>query len=368
MQSLFNVPKGIYLLSHSVGCLPTLAEKHFTENYLSSWKISGGDAWPSWLSVIDSFNLELTKLLGGNADDFCPQSNLSSGLTKYLTAMPVVKTRNKVLMHGSAFPSMGFVVKCLEQFGYELVLIDESFSPTDLNVWQEHLTADVAATLITHVHSNTGVVSPVADIAKLCREKDIKVMVDVAQSAGIIPINLGDWNADVVFGSCVKWLCGGPGAGFMWINPATLKTLLPIDAGWFSHENPFEFDIRHFDYAASAKRFWGGTPSIAPYALAQGSLLQINQIGVDAIYAHNRLLLNTVLEAAQPWLCHNIDLANNGGTLCLSFEQSVADKVEDKLQQLSAYIDRRNNTIRISFHIYNTLDEAQQVAEIFSKL
>ena len=110
MQSLFNVPEGIYLLSHSVGCLPTLGEKHLLENYLSSWKTSGGDAWPNWLGVIDNFNQELAKMLGANPDDFCPQSNLSSGLTKYLTAMPLNKSKNKILMHGSAFPSMGFVV------------------------------------------------------------------------------------------------------------------------------------------------------------------------------------------------------------------------------------------------------------------
>jgi hypothetical protein len=60
MQQDFNLPQGIYLLSHSVGCLAKQAETQLTESYLSSWKLSGGEA-----------------------KDYCPQNNISSGLTKY---------------------------------------------------------------------------------------------------------------------------------------------------------------------------------------------------------------------------------------------------------------------------------------------
>lgn len=365
MQQDFNLPQGIYLLSHSVGCLPKQAEKQLAEGYLSSWKTSGGDAWPQWLEIIDGFCKELSRMLGGKAEDYCPQSNLSSGLTKYLMSLPFNKNKNKILMHASAFPSMGFVVQCLKGFGYELKLIDQQHSPRDLTIWQEHLTSDVAAALITHVHSNTGLLSPVGDIADLCREAGILTMVDVAQSAGIVPITIADWQADVVFGSCVKWLCGGPGAGFMWLNPRHMSELKPMDVGWFSHENPFEFDIEHFAYANSARRFWGGTPSVAPYALALGSIKQLNQTGVDVIYQHNRQLLGTVLSAAQPWLKNTLSLPQLGGTLCMEFDKRVTDNLERKLDQLGAYFDRRGNTLRLSFHIYNTEQEAKQVAHLF---
>jgi selenocysteine lyase/cysteine desulfurase len=207
--------------------------------------------------------------------------------------------------------------------------------------------------------------SPVADIAALCGEADILAMVDVAQSAGVIPITIPDWQVDVVFGSCVKWLCGGPGAGFMWLNPKQLSKLHPMDVGWFSHETPFEFDIEHFSYANNARRFWGGTPAVAPFAMALGSIKQLNQIGVDVIHQHNRQLLGIVLAAAQPNLKNAISLPQWGGTLCLQFDQSVTDDIERKLQQLSAYFDRRGNTLRLSFHIYNTEQEAKQVAQLF---
>jgi kynureninase len=365
MPERFHVPQGVYLLSHSVGCLPKTSESQVAEDYLSVWKTSGGDAWPQWLDIIDGFCTELSLMLGGAAKDYCPQSNLSSGLTKYLMSMPLNKNKNKILMHASAFPSMGFVVQCLKGFGYELKLINEQDSPCDLAIWQQHLSDDVAAALITHVHSNTGLLSPVGDIAKLCRSAGILAMVDVAQSAGVMPISIPDWQVDVVFGSCVKWLCGGPGAGFMWLNPQHLVELSPMDVGWFSHENPFEFDIEHFAYANTAKRFWGGTPSVAPFAMAQGSIKLMNKIGLETIYRHNRHLLGIVLAAAQPYLITPISLPHWGGTLCLQLEPALTDKIALRLQQQGAYFDRRGNTLRLSLHIYNTEQEAQQVAQFF---
>lgn len=379
MQQLFNLPKGVYLLSHSVGCLPTLAQKHLQQDYLDSWREQGGDAWPKWLDILQGFNHQLAELLGGNDKDFCPQANVSSGLGKYLQSLPCPPhaKQNTVLMHGTAFPSMGFVVQALNKLGYRLKLIDAHLDATDLNVWQQHLSENVAAVLITHVHSNTGVLSPVAEISQLCRSQKakcqgngqrIKVIVDVAQSVGVVPIRLEHWQADVVLGSCVKWLCGGPGAGFMWLNPEYVNQLKPVDVGWFSHQNPFEFDIEHFAYAADAMRFMGGTPAIASYALAQGSIKQIRQLGVRSIQAHNRQLQNIVLDAARPQLAHDLDLASTGGTLCLALGAKQAAKLELQMRQANYLFDRRDNTLRLSFHIYNTPEQAGQLAELLQGL
>lgn len=356
-----------------MGCLPKLAQTHLQTLYLDSWCELGGDAWPKWLDILQGFNQQLGELLGGNAEDFCPQTNVSSGLCKYLQSLPELphSRQNTVLMHATAFPSMGFVVKALERLGYQLKLIPSRLDVTDVDVWHQYLTTDVAAVVITHVHSNTGVLSPVADITRLCRSKDgqqqgngqeIRVIVDVAQSVGVVPIALNAWQADVVLGSCVKWLCGGPGAGFMWLNPRHVAQLSPVDVGWFSHHNPFEFDIEHFTYAQGAMRFMGGTPSVAPYALAQGSIKQIQQWG--GIQIHNRELKKIVLDAAGPHLIQNIDLTTSGGTLCLQFDEKQADKLEQQMRQANCLFDRRENTLRLSFHIYNTPEQAAQVAEL----
>ena len=293
------------------------------------------------------------EILGGAAQDFCPQTNLSSGLTKYLMSLPKPGNRNKVLMHSEAFPSMGFVVSALERRGYELSLIPSQLPAHDPQVWADALDDQTACALITHVHSNTGVLSPVQDIVDICRAKAVRPLVDIAQSAGIIPIDLTAWNAAAVFGSCVKWLCGGPGAGFMWVNPIHIDELTPMDVGWFSHENPFEFDIRDFRYASGAKKFWGGTPSVAPYAAALGGIETITEIGVEAIRAHNIAMMKKV----HP----KVNTAVYGGTLCIP----VTDAQDAALKEIGCQFDRRGDIARLSFHIYNAADEATWVASVF---
>ena len=220
--------------------------------------MSGGGAWDSWLKAIQGFRDSLAFLLGGNAADYCAQANLSSGLAKLLPALPEPPNSRAVLLAAEdSFPSLAFVLQHARRSGFVARLIPHAHDPSIEETWADALTSDVAATLVTHVHSNTGAVAPVAKIAALCRERGIRCIVDIAQSAGILPLSLAELGADVVLGSCVKWLCGGPGAGFMWINPALVEELAPPDVGWFSHADPFECDVHSFRYATDARRFWG---------------------------------------------------------------------------------------------------------------
>ncbi|MDP5029619.1 aminotransferase class V-fold PLP-dependent enzyme [Paraglaciecola sp.] len=364
----FAVPQGMYLLSHSVGCLSHQARHVLNERYLNPWQQHGGEAWPLWLGIIDDFCHELGGVLGVDAKDICPQQNVSSALTKYLMSMPVKAHKNVILMHASAFPSLGFVAKRLEQQGYRFELIPENQHPRDCDVWADKINHHTAIVLITHVHSNSGIKSPVADIAKLAKAQNAKVVVDIAQSVGVVPIDITQWQVDCVLGSCVKWLCGGPGAGFIWLESAQLSELQPIDVGWFSHANPFEFDIEHFVYANDAKRFWGGTPNVASYATALGSLQQLKKIGIEQIAKHNFQLREKVYQAAQPLLLSQHKLKEEGGTLCLDFKPAALLAVIEDLTALNAHYDQRAGVLRLSFHIYNTALQATELIETLKKL
>ena len=89
--------------------------------------------------------------------------------------------------------------------------------------------------MITHVRSTTGVIAPIQQIASDCRAR------------GVFSI---------------------------------------IDVGWFSHEEPFEFDPHDFRFAADARRFWGGTPTVAPFVFAAAIIRYLSRIGVETIRAH----------------------------------------------------------------------------------
>jgi kynureninase len=359
----FLVPEGIYLLSHSVGCLPRSAEAAVQQMLLTPWAEHGGDAWPQWLETIDGFCAALAGLLGGRAEDYCPQTNLSSALTKYLCALPPDPSRNRVVMHESAFPSLGFVVQALGARGLTLDIIPADRSAADPDVWRTAMGDDVRAAIVMHVHSNSGVRSPVAELVPLFQASGAHVIVDIAQSAGVVPLDIGAWQADAVIGSCVKWLCGGPGAGFLWVNPDKLALLQPDHVGWFSHADPFAFDIRDFRYSSTARRFWGGTPSVAPFVLAKAGIETIAAIGIEAIAAHNRRCREIVEAHIGPHSSF-VPAAQSGGTLCLTLPAERIVQATATLTANAVRFDQRGSTLRLSFHAYNSEDEALRVGEI----
>jgi selenocysteine lyase/cysteine desulfurase len=354
-------PGGPYLLAHSVGCQPLTARAALERHMLEPWATRGGEAWPDWLSAIGGFREALARLLGGQATDYCPQPNLSAGLFAVLSALPRRPGRDVILASAHTFPSLGFAAQQMERLSYRFVLIPEDRNPGEYETWDAALTESVALVLVMHVHSNTGVVAPVAEIAAQARVRGIFSVIDVAQSAGILPIDVNTWGADAIIGSCVKWLCGGPGAGFLWIDPEKIETLAPMPVGWFSHAEPFAFDIRDFRYAPDARRFWGGTPSIAPYALATAGIDLITDMGVDAVLAHNRALIARVAgHSPEAWQAP-FDREGRGGTICLQ-PRSAIDTVVKRLSQGGCRFDRRGDTLRLSFHLWNTTDDADRVA------
>lgn len=363
---MFHVPgPGPYALTHSAGCLPRSAVDALQQHFIEPWQQRGGDAWPGWLDRIGAFRAALSALLGGHAEHWCPQPNVSAALTRLLGALPPADPARSVwLLHEDAFPSIGFVLQALQRHGHRLRLIPRNHDPGLPETWTHAIGTEVRGIVLTHVHSNTGRVTPVATVARHCRELGVLSIVDVAQSAGILPWQVETLGADALVGSCIKWLCGGPGAGFLWVHPDLLGRLEPADVGWFSHARPFEFDIHRFEYAPDARRFWGGTPDVAPFVIATASLEALQQIGVPSIFGHNRALIDCFRNAVAPRWSALVRSDGYGGTMCIDAGRD-ADPVERRLAAVGARFDRRQDTLRLSFHLCNDTNDALRLAEAF---
>ena len=354
----------IYLLNHSVGRPPVNTEEVWSEAFLAPWRLQGEDVWPCWLTAISEFREALARLFNGKADDFCPQVNLSGALTKVLQSLPEDESRDTIVYSEEDFPSIAFVLQQAQRIGYKIRAIPGGQESTDSAHWTSAFDERTAMVLVTHVHSNTGRLVPVSAITRAAHEQGIVSIVDIAQSAGCVPIDLQAWSADFVIGSCVKWLCGGPGAGFLWVRPERQKTSEPLDVGWFSHENPFEFDSDNFRYAENANRFWGGTPSVQPFVVAANSIRTICDIGVDTIRGHNLSLTQRLIEALPAGsLVTPAEARLRGGTLVVHFGEDAMERVTARLNSRQVLHDVRPTGIRLSPHIYNDNAEIDVTAE-----
>lgn len=349
----FEKPAGHYFLSHSIGLRPLTADKTLEDNFTGVWRRGDSNAWEVWLASMARFRERLAALIGARADEICPQTNISSALTKILFALPERPRRRKIVLTEDDFPTVGFVLAQGRRLGYELVFLPGGFRLANIDAWTPAFQDDVQLVLATHVFSNSAVMAPAAEIARRASERGVFSILDIAQSAGAVPVDLDAIQPDFAVGTSVKYLCGGPGAAFLWTKRETAARTTPLDVGWFSHEEPFAMDIRDFRYAQGAARFWGGTPSVAPYAVAAAGLEVLLDAGVEAIYAHNQRLLTRFLNALpRGALASHGKEAERGSSALIA----VPDLAAALRVLTSAHVahDCRRNAVRVSLHLYNT--------------
>ncbi|WP_404341579.1 aminotransferase class V-fold PLP-dependent enzyme [Pseudoalteromonas mariniglutinosa] len=353
----FCLTDGCYLLNHSVGRPLKSAQQYFNQHFFSPWQNTNKEPWQQWLPAVEQFNQALARLFNSSSQLFCPQVNLSSGLSKLVMAHPRLQQRNcNVLMAQSDFPSMGFAMQKALPDSAEISFIAEHEDLTDATVWQAHLAQQhYDLVFISHVYSNTGQQAPLTDIVAAAKQHNTLTIIDVAQSAGILALDLTALDADFMIGSSVKWLCGGPGAAYLWINQRNLAACEPKDVGWFSHQNPFEFDINHFQYHDTALRFWGGTPSVATYIIAGHSINYFSELGMAKVRAHNLMLINKLHDELGEYIRSPREAERCSGTVILHLAKRQA-AVMQALHNANIAVDERHLGMRVSAHIYN--DEA----------
>jgi kynureninase len=356
----FCLPKqGIYLLSHSVGRPLITSQTAFVNDFFNPWQEGNTEPWAQWLAIINKFQQSLAQLFNHQPACFCPQVNLSSALCKLVMSHPRLNApKAQILMSEQDFPSMGFALRhALPECDIRFIPLEADI--TDIATWQQYIQPSTSLVFISQVYSNTGQQAPVKEIVSLCKQLACLSLVDVAQSAGIIPLDLTQLDADFMIGSAVKWLCAGPGAAYLWLNPKHLAECEPKDVGWFSHEMPFEFNIHDFRYHPSALRFWGGTPSIAPYALAAHSIKYFNQLPPTVLQDHNQRLVDRLIHAFPQHVNSPIDARKRSGTVILDFKGRQA-KVLNALKVVNIAVDARGKGIRVSPHLYNDVHDIKQ--------
>ncbi|KAB8318035.1 aminotransferase class V-fold PLP-dependent enzyme [Tolypothrix campylonemoides VB511288] len=101
-----------------------------------------------------------------------------------------------------------------------------------VEVITQHLRPKTRLVILSHVLWNTGQVLPIDKIAEICRDNSIKLLIDAAQSVGLLPLNLTELGADFYAFTGHKWLCGPEGVGGLYVRPEVRDSHKPTFIGW----------------------------------------------------------------------------------------------------------------------------------------
>jgi selenocysteine lyase/cysteine desulfurase len=257
-----------------------------------------------------------------------------------------------VLVAEDCFPSLHFLLaKLAQRFGF--VLDTVKLRPGETYVHDEdfmaHWQDDVGVALLTWVTSTASHRCNAAALIAHGRRRGSVIGLDITQGVGVIPFSVG-CGADFAVSTSLKWLCGVPGAGIIYVAPSLLAESEPEFRGWFSQENPFSWYLTTFRFAADARRFDHGTPSILPAAASLPGLRWHAATGIDTIATHNRILSERIIAHAldRHWpIASPVDASQRGGSVMLKLPADGAEIVA-ALRSRQLYCDARGTTLRLS--------------------
>jgi len=351
-----------YLISHSLGAMPRRAAARM-EEYTAAWADRGIRAWEDgwWEMPLTVGNL-VGRIIGAGEGEVVMHQNVSICQSTVTSSLDWSGPRNKLVTEGLNFPSNDYIYHGLERIGARVVPVP---SPDGRTLPLEDLLAAVdQQTLlvsVSHVAFRSSYLQDLAAITKRAHDAGALVVADLYQSAGTVPVNVRELNLDFAAGGSVKWLCGGPGAGYLYVRRDHWNRLEPIFTGWAAHERPFQFDGGPIRYASDAHRFLNGTANVPALYAARSGYEIINQIGVEAIRAKSirqtALLIEMADEAGIPVRTQR-NPAERGGVVTLDVPNGA--EVTRELIRREVLVDFRPGAgIRLSPHFYTTREELE---------
>ncbi len=360
-----------YLVSHSLGAMPrgARAELH---RYADEWERRGVRAWhEGWWEVGRTTGDLLAPVLGVRPGTISMHQNVAVALGIIASCYDFAGPRNRVVLSAAEFPSNVYLFEAWRRFGAEVVLVpapDPVHPPTEALL--EAIDERTALVPFSYVLFRSSALQDAAAIVERARRVGAHVVADVYQAAGTVPLALDELGVEYAVGGSVKWLCGGPGAGYLYVRPDLAARLAPVMVGWAAHARPFAFEVGPIDYAEAPERFQSGTPNVPALYAARAGYRIVAEVGVARIRQRSLELTRRLIDHARArGYGVNTPEADDrrGGTVTL--DVPAAEAVTRELIARGVIVDHRPGAgIRLAPHFYSTEAEIDHALAVLDEL
>lgn len=350
-----------YLISNSLGAMPRGAQRGL-ERYAEEWRTRGVRAWhEGWWEQPTEIGDLVAPILGVGRGTVSMHHNVTVAAAIFLSCFDYPAERNRIVYTEHNFHTLRYLLEGERRKGAEIHVVP---SRDGIGIELDDLLAAIddrtRLVPVSHVLFRSAYVQDAEAIAARCREVGAILLLDVYQSAGILPLALERWGVDAAVGGCLKWLCGGPGNAFLHVRPGLDAELEPAFTGWQSDEEPFAFrGAPHRRVTAGAQRFLTGTPNVPAHYAARAGLQLLSSVDALDLRSYSLELTQRIIDSATDsgFAIHSpLDPAHRGGTVTVAHEE--AEQLSEGLLARDILCDYRPGAgIRLSPHVYSTVDE-----------
>ncbi|MEO7729169.1 MAG: aminotransferase class V-fold PLP-dependent enzyme [Burkholderiales bacterium] len=366
--------KWIYFETSARGLMPAGA-REAVARYLDDRILEGG-ASATMLDVLERVRAKFARLIGAAPDEIAIVKNVSEGINAIVTAWPWQRGDNAVLCADIEHPNSIYALYNMrDRHGIEVRNVPATADhATPIDTIAKSIDDKTRMVIASTVTYTTGARTDLDALAKLCRARDILLLVDGAQSVGALELDMAKTPLDAMTVGASKYLCGPYGFGFLYVRRARAERMQPgnlarygIDLG-DAHEGEKGGD--QYKLMPAARRFEIGSYNYAGANALEVSLDLIADIGVPAIEQHVLTLARTftagLLELKLPVMSGKVGKHFSHVVIVGKAESDAA--TESLLQDLHAHLlhnhvkaSIRHGRLRFAFHFYNTPEEVDKV-------
>ena len=351
--------RATYLISNSLGAMPGAAAEALTE-YTARWAEDGVRAWQGWWDLPATVAGKVAPLIGAPPASVSMHLNVASVQAVVASCFDFSGPRNKVVFTDMNFPSVSYFYKEQERLGARVKIVrSRDGVGVDLDELLDAIDEKTLLVPISHVLFRSAFIQDAEAIAEKCRRVGARLVLDVYQSAGVLPMSLEEWGVDFAAGGTLKWLCGGPGAAFLYVRPDLAKTLRPGFTGWMADAEPFNFNVEEHVLTDGPYRFMNGTPNIPGLYAAIPGLDIVAEIGVERIRDNSMRQTAMLLRGAEErgWKTTTPQEPNQrAGTV--AFDLPDGYEIAQELIARGVLVDYRPKAgVRVSPHFYTSDEE-----------
>lgn len=353
----------VYVNSCSQGALSDAVRAAY-EEYLDGWDENGAE-WEFWVERNEAARSGFASLIHAPADEVAVTTSVSQAVSALVSALDFGGERNRIVISDYEFPTVGQIAHAQALRGAEVVRVlaepDGSIPPERFAQEVDERTALVCCTAVSF---RTGHRHDVAAIAGIAHASGALVLADSYQAVGALEIDVRALDADVVTGGTVKYLLGSAGLAFMWVRGALLATLMPTQTGWFADEDIFAMSIADYSPHESARRFDSGTPPVPSLYPGTAGMELIAQVGVPAIEAHVRGLVDRLL-AGLDELGATVATPRGAGEYgpLICVVSTDPNALVAALAEQRIVTSTRDANLRVSLHLYNIEEDVDRILE-----
>lgn len=356
-----------YLVSHSLGAMPRRAGRYL-QGFADAWSGRGVRAWgEGWWDLGRETGDRLAPIVGAPPGSITFHQNVTVAQAIVGSCFRFDRPRRKIVMTDLEFPTNMYLFEGFRRYGAEIEYVpSEDRVRTNLERILEAIDERTLLVPLSLVLFRSAYIENAKAVIERAHRVGAHVILDIYQAAGTIPIDLAALGADFAVGGSVKWLCGGPGAGYLYVRPDLATTLEPAFTGWAAHQAPFAFETGPTRYAGAPERFQTGTPNVPALYAARAGYEIVAEIGVGAIRAKSLQLTRRLIEQARRagYQLNTPDRDDErGGAVVIAVPNGEA--VAQELIRRNVIVDYRPGAgIRMAPHFYNTEQDIDTAMEI----